>query len=405
MRGKVVSYLETFLLYLIVLFPISAITGPLFLDLFVILSGISFILIVRSRLFKNKFFKIFLFIYILLIITSLFGKNILNSIKTSLPYLRFFLFILAIIYISKKKNFFKLLNFSIFYLYLILVIDTYFQVFSGKTFFGIYQTNVRISGIFNDELVLGSFLIKTLPIYISLVFYNMNLFNKYFNISQFILIIFSFFLIYFAGEKTSLLLSFFIILSAVVCLKNRFLLLIIFFSSFVFFVGIINIEHFKNINKRYSVLKIEDKKITFNNSFIEDQFVHYKTAILIFSDNKLTGIGPRNFRIICKDYDEGIGCATHPHNFYFELLSETGILLFTIMLIIYYKFLSNYIVMIYKFIKNKDIKNSEKSKFFILTSVVINFFPIIQTGSIFNNWYAALIFFSLAIYLKISNEV
>ena len=216
MRGKVVSYLETFLLYLIVLFPISAITGPFFLDLFVILSGISFILIVRSRLFKNKFFKIFLFIYILLITTSLFGKNILNSIKTSLPYLRFFLFILAIIYISKKKNFFKLLNFSIFYLYLILVIDTYFQVFSGKTFFGIYQTNVRISGIFNDELVLGSFLIKTLPIYISLVFYNMNLFNKYFNISQFILIIFSFFLIYFAGEKTSLLLSFFIILSAVV---------------------------------------------------------------------------------------------------------------------------------------------------------------------------------------------
>jgi hypothetical protein len=405
LKVKFVSSLETLLLYLIVLFPLSAVSGPLFLDLFVTIAGLIFVLIVKFDLFKNKYFKIFLLFYFLLIISSLFGKNFLHSIKTSIPYLRFFLFILAIIYISKKKNFFKLLHLSIFYLYLILVLDTYMQVFLGKTFFGLEQSNVRISGIFNDELVLGSFLVKTIPIYISLVFYNMNLFNKFFNISQFILIILSSFLIYFAGEKTSLLLSIFIIISAIVCLKKNFLKLSFFFIFLLFFFVLINIENHKNLANRYSFFKVQDNNIFFNSALIEDQLSHYKTAVLIFSDNKLTGIGPRNFRIVCKDYDQGLGCSTHPHNIYLELLAETGFIIFIAMLLIYYKFFKNYVFTIYKFITSKSIKNLEKSKFFILTSVIINFFPFIQTGSIFNNWYAALIFFSLAIYLKFFNEV
>ena len=405
MQVKLAAHLETILLYLIVLFPLSAVAGPLFLDLFVSLSSILFIFIARFDLFKSKYFKIFALIYFLLIISSLFGKNILSSLKTSFPYFRFFIFVLAIIYISKKKNFFKLLHLLIFNLYLILVIDSYFQVFFGKTIFGVDQTNVRISGIFHDELVLGSFILKTIPIYISLVFYNMHLFNKAFNIFQFILIIFSLILIYFTGEKTTLLLSSFIFISAVVCLKKKFFFSIIIFFFFLFILNFTKNTNFENISKRYSFFKIEDKNISLNSDLIQDQLLHFKTAILIFNDNKLTGIGPRNFRIICKEYDEGIGCSTHPHNFYLELLCETGIVLFIIVLLIYLKFLKNYIISIYKVISNENSKNLDKSKLFILTTIVINLFPFIQTGSIFNNWYAGLIFFSLAIYLRFSNEV
>ncbi len=405
MQVKLAGHLETILFYLIVLFPLSAVTGPLFIDLFVSLSAILFIFIARFDLFKIKYFAIFTLIYFLLIISSLFGENILISLKTSFPYLRFFIFVLAIIYISKKKNFFKLLHLLIFNLYLILVIDSYFQVLFGKTFFGIYQTNVRISGIFNDELVLGSFILKTIPIFISLAFYNMHLFNKTFNIFQFILIVLSLILIFFSGEKTSLLLSFFIFISAAVILKKKFFFSIIILCLFLFILNYTNIIDLKNVSKRYSFFKIEGKNISLNSDIVKDQLLHYKTAILIFNDNKLTGIGPRNFRIICKNYDEGIGCSTHPHNFYLELLSETGIVLFIIVLLIFFKFFKNYIISIYRIILNKNSKNFDKSKLFIITGIVINFFPLIQTGSIFNNWYAGLIFFSLAIYLRFCNEV
>ena len=53
----------------------------------------------------------------------------------------------------------------------------------------------------------------------------------------------------------------------------------------------------------------------------------------IYKDNKLFGVGLKNFRIECNkekylnpEYERSIHrCATHPHQIHFEILSETGI--------------------------------------------------------------------------------
>ena len=50
-------------------------------------------------------------------------------------------------------------------------------------------------------------------------------------------------------------------------------------------------------------------------------------AWLIFQQSPTLGIGPGNFRYLCADLiqpDLGYPCHNHPHNFYLQILSETG---------------------------------------------------------------------------------
>ena len=63
----------------------------------------------------------------------------------------------------------------------------------------------------------------------------------------------------------------------------------------------------------------------------------YITAYRIFLDNKLFGVGPRQFRNTCEPYKvSNYSCETHPHNTYLELLSESGIFSFTIVMSVFY---------------------------------------------------------------------
>ena len=55
----------------------------------------------------------------------------------------------------------------------------------------------------------------------------------------------------------------------------------------------------------------------------------------MFKDKTIFGHGPKMFRVICKDekYATGVNpCKTHPHNFYVQLLAETGIIGFLFLL-------------------------------------------------------------------------
>ena len=82
----------------------------------------------------------------------------------------------------------------------------------------------------------------------------------------------------------------------------------------------------------------------------------------MFLDRPIIGHGPKMFRVKCSDpkYSEIVGysetgsCMTHPHNFYIQLLAETGIIgfLFLFSLFVYISYLSlKYLY--YKFIKKK----------------------------------------------------
>ena len=69
----------------------------------------------------------------------------------------------------------------------------------------------------------------------------------------------------------------------------------------------------------------------------------------MFEDSKLFGKGPNMFRKLCDDpkYNSGPkSCSTHPHNYYIQLLGETGIigflLLFSVYLIIIFELIRQF---------------------------------------------------------------
>ena len=131
-------------------------------------------------------------------------------------------------------------------------------------------------------------------------------------------------------------------------------------------------------------------------------FNHYLTAVEIFKDNKLFGVGPKNFRKICKNknyYLNEFSCSTHPHNYYIQVLSETGIIGFLLIFIIYLSFVYLYFHNIIKFNKENFL-----SKHVLISSFLINFFPFFPSGSLFNNWNSIIYTFPIGFLIALYNN-
>ena len=78
-----------------------------------------------------------------------------------------------------------------------------------------------------------------------------------------------------------------------------------------------------------------------SNPTILIQHGNYITAYKMYLDNKILGVGVKNFRKFCsnKKYMESeLSCAPHPHNTYIQILSETGIIGFIFLLLIFVNF-------------------------------------------------------------------
>jgi O-antigen ligase len=65
----------------------------------------------------------------------------------------------------------------------------------------------------------------------------------------------------------------------------------------------------------------------------------------MFYDSPIIGHGPGMFRFVCHKftYNE-FSCTTHPHNFYLQLLAETGTFGFLFLLIFFIQLVSRYLL-------------------------------------------------------------
>ena len=114
------------------------------------------------------------------------------------------------------------------------------------------------------------------------------------------------------------------------------------------------------------------------------------------------GVGLKNFRNFCDDDSlnseidpifHNKKCATHPHSFYFEILSEIGLVgLFLIICL--------FVTFFYQIIK---IYLKTKNYFLIINSFIIfvYFIPFLPRGSFFTNWNAIIFWTVVAILNKI----
>ena len=190
-KNKVVSFFSIYLpSTLTIIIPFLLLTGPFLPDFAVSLCAIFFLYNslkypkIYVKYYKNKFFIYFIIFWLIMIVSSLFSLNILFSLKTSFFYIRFILFSLSTWFLLKNyPRFPTLFYYSLIFSISILILDSFLQFFTNKNIFGWPIIGTRLSSFFKDELILGSYLSRLLPLTFALYIYHnlisQNYLNKY----------------------------------------------------------------------------------------------------------------------------------------------------------------------------------------------------------------------------------
>ena len=418
--------------YGIAIFPLFLLIGPLFSEIFLIsIIFYSIFLIIKENkynFFLNKFVLVFLLFYLSTLFSTIYNFYNFNYAKGGIFFFRIPLFAISIWFILERYEFFnkKMVTFLLL-LFLLIIFDSLLQYYSGKNLLGYEIIKGRISSFFGDELILGSFIIRLIPIFMIYLVMNDLIGDKKINFIYLFIISFACLVVYLSGERTSfglLILFFFILFFMVKILRKFVILTFLAFLSLAFIASNLKtsseIDPAKRMfNKSYSQIigKGEEryekhKKKLFNKFYIfsHDHHGHYVLSYKIFKDHILFGTGVKGFRYLCRNkiyiLENNDGCSTHPHNTYVQILVSNGIIGLLILIICFFYFIKE--IFFFKKINDNE-KNSDKiliSGAIAVSAVFINLWPIIPSGNFFNNWLSMIYFYPIGFYLyfKYKNE-
>ena len=411
--------------YLIILFPFSLVTGPLIPELILLISIILFLaLIYKTNNFNfliNDFSKIFLLFYLLIVIRSFFADEILFSLKNTFFYFRFLILALIIRYLILNNNkFINSLIISFTIMLLTISIDSIVEFTVGshwlydKTSYP-ENDNYRISGLFDEEYIIGGFILAFFPTTLFLINDHLKINKKYklfFLIA--LLIIFTISIII-SGERASLA-KMFLLLILIIFFTSMFgklrfklittMLMIFFISIFVIsqpklnerliyhtFDLLLQNSNQKKIDRNLSIyeyfksIDLENLNFTYYSSEHRD---HAIISINMFKDKFIFGHGVKMFRFSCSKNEYFINnraCSTHSHGIFFSFISELGIIGLIFLILTYFYLIKKTLI---------SKKNTEKV---ILLTILIYLFPFVPSGYFFNNFFSLILYSLVGIYL------
>ena len=395
------------------------------------------------------FFIVFLSTSINLIKTLYFdGYSDVSSsnLLKSIIFFRFFLMLTLVYFLNQLDILdFRYFFFSAAACALIVSIDVIFQYFIGFNLVGLEGTKRHNSGFFGDELISGGFIQNFSSfsiLFLTLIFKEKKLIN-------FLLIITAIFVLgiacLFSGNKMPSIL-YFLNLIIIFIFHNRLrkaisigiLCIFIAFKVVVSYDSTIKLNYesvYHNVKVmfvyRFDFLKngfnlrenvdyqeksdaskeiIDEKRpeSPFNLEAFYIQIPYQKrlmlTAVDIWQNNRIIGNGIKSFRTNCKKFEyppynlaeDAVKyqinrlCSNHPHNYYFEILTEVGVVGIAITSILGFLF----IIFIFKNFKSFGVNGLGNLILSAATiSLAVELFPFKTTGSVFttnNATYLAL---------------
>jgi O-antigen ligase len=394
---KIIKLLTQFNIYqlLIFSFPVILLLRSFIINSYLILiSVITLYFILKKKINVPKVFNYFFIFYVYIILISFFSDLKIDSFKSSLSQIRFVLFAIFIIHFLNYSHLLKIKFYLIFFLFLV-IFDTYFQFFFGQDIIGFeYDKNYfRLSGPFGDEYVVGYY-IAVLSLLVLGLFKPVKK-NRTDICLYFILAFFLIFTVLLTGERTSFLIIFFgtILLNYKVIFDKKiilFFLIPLFISFFLLF------NHSLLFKSRYI------EAYNFAKNIHSSSYGRiYSSAIKTWSDNKLIGVGLKNYRHYCKQLTDPNSnnkfpyCSSHPHNYVLELLAETGLIGLSLFLLFILKVFKDSTIFLFKSKKNKN-NNFLFSTYILL---ILYIWPIKTSGSIFTTFNGSIFWFTLGLLL------
>lgn len=401
--------------YLFFLIPISFIVGQTAVAIIffsIILSSIFCLkkITVIFKKYRNYDIAI-LFFFIYLLFSSFFKdpKVLVNSILL----LRFLLFYFVVKYIvlNFSTKDFKIFLRVILFCSIFVIMDLLYEKHFGFDIFGFGKplgSELRLTGPFRNEPIPGSYLLN-IGFYSFVIIYSFSSEVKTTIVKMLIPILIIIFglSIFITGERISFIMFLFLIsLIFFFFIKIK---KVVFFSLIFIFIGAFIISSKNNYyQERYlnflnNIGISENFEKYHNNNFFDSQWgAHILTAYEMYKENNLTGIGVRQFRVICsnqnyekiKSKSANIRCSTHPHNLYFEILSETGLIGFSLFTIFLFLIFIDFI---------KIFKSSNKDYIYTLSVYTfcvffMLFWPIRSTGSFFSNFNGSVYWLTISLF-------
>lgn len=381
------------------LFPVALIMGSAASEGFVILIDIIFV----YELFKNKKFPIlknrilfiFLLIWLALIINYEQSLNKENSLLRNIFFFKYIIFSFSSILFFKEDFKRLVLIINIWFLILLFFsIDLLFQFIFDFNIIGLTapMKKHRLSGFFGEEQIAGAFLL-----YFAFTVCGYKLKYEENIKSNFLFLSFFFIMIFLSGERSAFIKSLIIIIPFIFFfnkIKKKYKTISFCTIAIIFLTTI----YFK---QTFYTRYVDQVKETFINFEKTNYGNHYITAYKLFSDNIFFGVGNKNFRIICnKDayeflknikYEKSI-CTTHPHQIYFEFLSEHGLFGFSILIVFLLTFFYKRILYL---LKNKN----EIFYLALLMNILLIFIPFLPSGSFFSSFNASIFWLNISILL------
>tara|TARA_Y100000768_G_scaffold333690_1_gene273873 strand:- start:7408 stop:8664 length:1257 start_codon:yes stop_codon:yes gene_type:complete len=398
--------------YLVYFLPLAILTGPLLADFSLSIVSLIFLYsVIKYRDYQylnNIYFKYFLTFYIYLVFNSLISEYPLFSLENTIFYFRFGIFALAVWYILDNKNNF-LYNFKFYLLitFIFALITGYYQYTFSETILGVDTPSTRLLLFGSEKLILGQYLARLLPFVIGFIVLDFK--KTFFNyVLLFILFVSTDLLIYLSGERTALgllIISFLFIIFLSSKLKI-FRLTSIFVSILIIvYVSMLDTDIKKrNIDYTINQLGIKQSQTILAFSFNHDTL--FKTSLNMFIDNPLFGIGPNNYRKLCDNSKYKINdrsCSNHPHNSYFQILSETGLIgmsLFLLPSLILIKLIYRHTKTIFR---NKT-RFLNDYQICLIACFVCTLWPIIPTLNFFTNWINVIYYLPVGFFLHSLNN-
>tara|TARA_Y100000590_G_scaffold470657_1_gene667474 strand:+ start:13633 stop:14757 length:1125 start_codon:yes stop_codon:yes gene_type:complete len=359
---------------------------------------------------------------------------------------------LLIVYFLSEHN---ILNFRYFlisssFFVVLISLDIIFQYIFGVNTIGLkYVDSRHYSGFFGKELIAGAF-IQNFSLYAVFVTSFLLRDKKIIRIlfTCIVLSIFGAAIIVSGNRMSAIMFIFALVLTVILNRKFTGIILIGLFCFFLSFKLIISTNQQMDFHFKHMYLNLKKEQLHFSSSRINESFFGniknlflnkvgnsedietesenekikikkvkyvtndfiklFLTAVDTWKFNKILGGGIKSFRVNCwkltsSEYNLGQDnipdkknrlCSNHPHNYYFEILTETGIIGIIIAILIG-ALLLFFIVKKYKFFN----KNSIESLFLLASTIAlfVTAFPVRSTGSVFstNNTILLILFGSI----------